>query len=513
MASAMTDGPPIQCWTCRRKRLVCDSTRPACTKCFKRGTVCPGYGAKPLTWVEPGQKRSSKYENGPAKGENAVEVPEMAIVKPMKPRFRGVDACLSRSFDSQAVLHAIDYYNAMISPDLVPVEFEENPYRFSSSDVRFLPPVVLHTLFSIVFSHELIRRKELQSGDGNRYSSVAVYSHRGLALESLNQDLASPETQTSDMVIACILMFTLAELQLSVCRDWDKHIAGVKKIIELRGGIKKVTGRDVHLDAMLSYFMIIDVMSITTCPPSTISGARSWIHEQEQYLNIIPDIYKSGLSTCFACPTELFMGIIRINQFRAVQRWSKMEACKWPVSSQDILDHVLQFSPLEWVATNLCSQNPATKSGIQSVASTMSGWLSIAEIYHAAVSLYCLGTLSLSIESIESASTICETGMASYSTLKFHLIKIFSATDGTEQMRKLLLWPLVIAGIETKGYDANFRMFITTQLNWMSSALGTFAPIEARQFLESHWRSVDNCPLPKEMQWDLMFDRHYVFVL
>jgi hypothetical protein len=109
MASAMTDGPPIQCWTCRRKRLVCDSTRPACTKCFKRGTVCPGYGAKPLTWVEPGQKRSSKYKNRPAKGASAVEVPEMAIVKSMKPRFRGVDACLSRSFDSQAVLHAIDY--------------------------------------------------------------------------------------------------------------------------------------------------------------------------------------------------------------------------------------------------------------------------------------------------------------------------------------------------------------------------------------------------------------------
>jgi hypothetical protein len=102
----------------------------------------------------------------------------------------------------------------MISPDLVPVEFEENPYRFSSSDVRFLPPVVLHTLFSIVFSHELIRRKELQSGDGDRYSSVAVYSHRGLALQSLNQDLTSPETQTSDMVIACILMFTLAEVRL-----------------------------------------------------------------------------------------------------------------------------------------------------------------------------------------------------------------------------------------------------------------------------------------------------------
>lgn len=207
------------------------------------------------------------------------------------------------------------------------------------------------------------------------------------------------------------------------------------------------------------------------------------------------------------------MDIIQINQLRAVQKLSKTEIYDWPVSSQDILNHVLRFSPLEWVATNLCSQHPATKLDIQSVASTMSGWLSVAEIYHAAVSLYCLGTLTPLIESIESASSICETRMASYSTLKFHLVKIFSATDGTEQMRKLLLWPLVIAGIETEGYDASFRLFVTTQLNWMSSALGTFAPIEAKQFLELHWRSVDNCRLPKEIQWDLIFDKHYVFVL
>lgn len=104
----------------------------------------------------------------------------------------------------------------MISPDLVPVENPENPYHFSSSDVRFLPPTVLHNLFSIVFSHELIRRKEIDLDNGSQCSSVAVYNHRGLALRSLNQDLASPETQTSDMVITCILMFTLAEVQLRV---------------------------------------------------------------------------------------------------------------------------------------------------------------------------------------------------------------------------------------------------------------------------------------------------------
>lgn len=152
-------------------------------------------------------------------------------------------------------------------------------------------------------------------------------------------------------------------------------------------------------------------------------------------------------------------------------------------------------------------------SDIQAIESMMSGWLSIAEIYHAAVTLYCLGSLAPLTEFIQSVSSISQARIASYSSIKSHLIKIFSATDGTAQMRKLLLWPLVISGIETGSDDGSFRLFITAQLNWMSSALGTFAPIEARQFLESHWRSVDSCPLPQKEPWDSMFDKHFVFVL
>jgi hypothetical protein len=89
--------------------------------------VCPGYGAKPLTWVEPRQKRTCKGKDRREENGSEADVSEMAIVKLMKPRFKGVDACMSRSFDSQAVLHAIDYckyfnghpYFLVISCDLI----------------------------------------------------------------------------------------------------------------------------------------------------------------------------------------------------------------------------------------------------------------------------------------------------------------------------------------------------------------------------------------------------------
>ena len=37
------------CWTCKKKRVQCDETRPACTRCTSRGLVCGGYEIR-LRW-------------------------------------------------------------------------------------------------------------------------------------------------------------------------------------------------------------------------------------------------------------------------------------------------------------------------------------------------------------------------------------------------------------------------------------------------------------------------------
>ena len=76
------DGPagPAQknhhCWECRRRRLVCDSTKPVCKKCQLARIVCPGYDEKqPLRWLKPGKvtcrtrksKSPSEREDAPKK--------------------------------------------------------------------------------------------------------------------------------------------------------------------------------------------------------------------------------------------------------------------------------------------------------------------------------------------------------------------------------------------------------------------------------------------------------------
>jgi len=76
------------CWECRRRRLVCDFTRPKCRKCQVRGVACPGYdGQKPLRWLRPQQVN--------AKGPEKTVVPRS--VKPAAER------------QMSAVLEAIEY--------------------------------------------------------------------------------------------------------------------------------------------------------------------------------------------------------------------------------------------------------------------------------------------------------------------------------------------------------------------------------------------------------------------
>lgn len=41
------------CYTCRRRRIVCDNGRPTCRKCRDAGKECLGY-QKPLVWVKGG---------------------------------------------------------------------------------------------------------------------------------------------------------------------------------------------------------------------------------------------------------------------------------------------------------------------------------------------------------------------------------------------------------------------------------------------------------------------------
>ncbi|OJD24793.1 hypothetical protein ACJ73_03838 [Blastomyces percursus] len=76
--SRAASGLPPQCHTCRKRRVRCDSSRPACNKCIAKGVECLGYGKqKPLVWLQGGGNQNQYLGDG-----NNVEQPKRKKGRP-----------------------------------------------------------------------------------------------------------------------------------------------------------------------------------------------------------------------------------------------------------------------------------------------------------------------------------------------------------------------------------------------------------------------------------------------
>ncbi|KAI9044813.1 Zn(II)2Cys6 transcription factor [Aspergillus affinis] len=127
-ATATTTATPTgerrQCWECRRRRLVCDSARPACNKCRAAGTECPGYsGNKPLKWITPGKVKSRN------RGRPSSTAKGRAAASDAAPSPSSSSSCSSRSSSATLMTaqsnpstnsHLNDNHNASFSIPVAP---------------------------------------------------------------------------------------------------------------------------------------------------------------------------------------------------------------------------------------------------------------------------------------------------------------------------------------------------------------------------------------------------------
>ncbi|KAJ6445169.1 Na/K ATPase alpha 1 subunit [Purpureocillium lavendulum] len=131
----------------------------------------------------------------------------------------------------------------------------------------------------------------------------------------------------------------------------------------------------------------------------------------------------------------------------------------------------------------------------------------IAAIYQAAIALYCISSL-LGAEVANSMEPLASTtyrdtcvGINAMrieycSSLMQHLQ--FLAADAKSQLRKVTIWPLLIAGIEIDPSDEASRQFIEAELGWYSRTLGISSTIIGKQFLN---RLVNDKDLEHRHQW------------
>ncbi|KAB5566158.1 fungal-specific transcription factor domain-containing protein [Coniochaeta sp. 2T2.1] len=493
------------CWECRRRRLVCDCAYPVCNKCNSTGVVCPGYeDKKPLTWLAPGRvlSRNRKTRSKPT-DQNAVVRSEKE-----KGKKRGPIAKAPRGIKQQTLLffpgvqprpdlcdmaEAAMYYNRAVYPDLVANQLAPNPFVVPVLELQKLPSPIQHALVAMALSHRIYRSAaplalplEACSDPMRKAWWSRLHRHRGLAISLMNEDIGKEETRASDETITTVLVFLIGELQQSISNQWRPHVNGIMALLKLRGGFDKLMQSAERLKPSLLALLLVIVTANTTSPADDQISLASSL----ELTNVVPSLYGLGIYPPFPCAQYLFHDMLRVNHLRArkADPFNSLEDIEHlSAEAQTILDHITAFSPQQWADSN--------------ASDFSSAWLLVGEIFHSALTLYCISSLQ-SISLLPSSPEL----QTRRSEQRDRLMLLLAEGLEAQLLKKSLLWPLIVAGFEARDGSDIERKFVLRYLDDQSRELGSSQPLVAKAAFERFWSG-------GRTRWDECFDRPYAFLV
>lgn len=199
-------------------------------------------------------------------------------------------------------------------------------------------------------------------------------------------------------------------------------------------------------------------------------------------LELIVRHFSTAVTPIQLCPLPLFAEIIRINHLRT--RPTRCPAARLSEEALEIIERIQSFSPERWAASK---------------ASSRESWALVGGVYQSAVALYCV----LSLQSAGVLPTSSSLGQYRQAHA-LHLETLLPSGLLSPSIKRFMIWPLVLLGVEAVHGSAATRSFVAKALPELSRDVGTFVPLTAKRVLEAFWSS-------GETRWDACFDRAYVF--
>ncbi|KAK4122880.1 hypothetical protein N657DRAFT_664693 [Parathielavia appendiculata] len=493
----------LQCWECRRRRLVCDSTQPVCTKCQAARIVCPGYAdKKPLTWLAPGQvmsrTRRKKNLKAPSsktfaqKACNSNDIKSQAGPSATAGGLRGASIARSESqvnSDSQDievgrpvelrpeivdVFEAILYYNGHIYPELAKCQLAPTGFIFPMPPPTGLPAAIVHTLVSIVISDRIIQvADDPTSGQLVKPMWSRLYSHRDIAIREIAKLVGNETTRKSIVTVVSVYTLFFAMLQQSFTPCWRTHIDAYLSLINVWGPFADVMRDIPGMKLGMMALFITSVLANTTSPRNDQLHLTSF----PETLRIAETYYTEVYYPSISCPIPLFTVIIRINDLRTRHPTPSPETT---LAATQLLARIESFSPETFTAAKKTFQPE---------------WRLLSGMYHAAVALYAI----LSLESsgaLPSSSTELDLARARHARRLFALLD--EAVTVPAACRRMA-WPLIVAGVEAARAGREVQRWVGERLAELSRYHGSATPRVAKMVLEGFWATGD------ERTWDQCF--------
>ncbi|KAF2752752.1 hypothetical protein EJ05DRAFT_490653 [Pseudovirgaria hyperparasitica] len=557
-----------QCWSCRRRRVRCDSEKPACLKCQVKGIECPGYGdTKPLVWIKGpnARKKRRKVDAHQTSGESLVSAEKgltyqhahhlertLTLQEKFPAGSKGIwaDAAERRQkaegtvqeFGSQYfppklanLVRCMEYYNRFLCGTMSPIVSECNPFRIKACFWHFTPPILLDMFFLVVARHRFIRetqsRTRFEWTEHVRSLENDISKHTFSAVTQLNQRLSEPKTQKEMITLICVFILMISEVQrCSVGKKWKAHFQGARAIVDLHGGMKIfLRSEEYAVRNLMTYLILIETMRLTT---SNIHK-EPLASEQKQYLSYVPSLYNDGVWTVMPCSHHLLTAIMRTNDLRARRYTASLpELAVIQLEARKLFIELNAFDPKQWADAAVIIQDlapkmkqtewntrllswPLPKESVERAVGTKERdakmWLCLGHVYLSAVILFLLRSLLLpifgpnTIVLPDSVMTIQQFRIEHLRKLLMNIDMLFATRNTNIPFYLYCFWPMVIAGLEISGKDKASKTMIRNRLHDMSVILGFHSMIDASEFLERYWAR-GSPVVDTSVAWDEIWD-------
>ncbi|KAK4172379.1 hypothetical protein QBC36DRAFT_338018 [Triangularia setosa] len=228
------------CSACAKSKHSCDLGTPRCSRCIKRKVQC-FYANEPLT--------------GPPRGPSSTTAPPPSqnTIIPLGTRFASVDPFESypqTRLPREHVQRLIHSFLHKIAFQYYPLDLSatSNPFLVSWWPLALGDPALFHvSLQTACLDEELLAQKGFQASTVLMADSVAL----------LRQKVGDSTLAVQDGTMNSVITLAAIEFGKGNTRVSEMHVAGVKRLVSLRGGISAVRQTSPLTARMVSWVSLL----------------------------------------------------------------------------------------------------------------------------------------------------------------------------------------------------------------------------------------------------------------
>ncbi|KAI1816334.1 fungal-specific transcription factor domain-containing protein [Poronia punctata] len=473
------------CWTCKKRKIGCDRSYPACNNCRRTNRECLGYGIR-LAWPDQpdGRRRGSRIPDGavhhsaekpPNYGKQFLNVTYADLVHSGKRLMVFNEVLLLRSQQrpprSLSLLpefreresHLLNYYQHRLSPMISTINVE-NGFRQDLIPMAF-------TVTSNGQASQGLRNAILAVSAFHLWGPKHALSYKAEAIRSLSSSLSTVSPGTTETQLATSMMLCVYNVFDETEGNWNLHLGGAQKILH---ELANIHGGHLTYRFLYTWFLYHEVLAGFSQPLKFPHGPTSLrlLHET--------DFDTSVIIGSLGCSIAVMEVISWVNSWRAIE----MQEGKTTFPDRETLNRTTEWRARHDKLASLQQRlHPRHEQGLSQRDRVRT--LATAELYRLATFLY--------LHRACSTDTVQEVR----STYLQQAIQILTDLDVCTSP-----WPLFVVACETENDQQ--RIVILRTLDRMDEERHIGNIFVLRHIVEAFWKQQDlqaDSGRPSGLKW------------